>query len=392
MKMTGSWLAVGVVSLGSLALAEPAAGAPADPGEPVAAAPADAAPGLAEQLGVQIHGFGNRAYGVTNHYDVGAATPTGSVDNLAFSLALSAQPVERLTVAAQPFFAIRRGEREAVIDYAFAEVHVADWLRVRAGAVKQPFGIYTEVFDVGTLRPFAQLPLGLYSDVGLVAESHLGAGVTGTIESASGWGLQYDLYGGQLSLPSGNEAAGVVADAATGDEESVGLRNVVGGRLVVQTVIPQLRAGVSGYSGEHASQRHSGYGVHVDYTGDALWLRAEAARVDHESTLDTAYVELAYRVLESVQLAARVEGTRQSGLEAGLPASLSRDLEVAAGVSYWVGSAFVVRASYHYIRGNRFASPGAEALAERVAELGPGETLALHDTTHLATVGVAFSF
>jgi len=69
-------------------------------------------------------------------------------------------------------------------------------LKLRAGKVKQPFGISAEVFDVGTRRPFFELPQAVYGPIGLVGESYKGIGFTGSFDVQGGWGLAYDLYGG----------------------------------------------------------------------------------------------------------------------------------------------------------------------------------------------------
>jgi hypothetical protein len=47
-------------------------------------------------------------------------------------------------------------------DYGFAEWRFSDALRLHAGRMKHPFGIYSEIFDVGTLRPFYTLSQSVY--------------------------------------------------------------------------------------------------------------------------------------------------------------------------------------------------------------------------------------
>ena len=39
-----------------------------------------------------------------------------------------------------------------------------------------PFGNYTEIYDVGTLRPFYHLPQATYGPTGQIAESYDGIG------------------------------------------------------------------------------------------------------------------------------------------------------------------------------------------------------------------------
>lgn len=61
------------------------------------------------------------------------------------------------------------------------------------GKVNQPFGISTEVFDVGTLRPFQVLPQAFYGPVGLTSESYEGVGLTGSFPLLNSWHLSYDV-------------------------------------------------------------------------------------------------------------------------------------------------------------------------------------------------------
>lgn len=378
-----------------------------------AAAPGDAAPvdpmgaaiaALETQMRrVQIHGFGNWAYGITdsNYYAVG--TPDGSAENFVFSLALRAEPMEGLSIAAQPSYELENGDFEASIDYAFVEWALADALRLKAGAVKQPFGIYTEIFDVGTLRPFATLPQSIYAGMGVVSESYLGVAVAGGLHGASGWGIQYDLYGGALTVETGLDLDEVIA--ATGEEEELErrLRNVVGARLVLQTPLPALRLGVSGYTAERVEEedellegeeeRYSAAGAHLEYQGDALLVRIEYARLMSEETVDAAYAEIAYRILEPLQVGLRLEWVQEDSiLDLSVAPSLADHREAAVTVNYWLSRSFVVKLSYHYIDGNRLANPGEEELREEFAALAPGERLDLDEVTQLWALGVGFTF
>src|SRR6185295_6741622 len=89
---------------------------------------------------------------------------------------------------------------DILLDSSFAEWTLSDKLKLRAGKVPQPFGISAEVFDVGTLRPFLELPQAVYGPVGIVGESYTGVGLTGSLELKGGWSLSYDVFGGGQHL------------------------------------------------------------------------------------------------------------------------------------------------------------------------------------------------
>jgi len=161
------------------------------------AALAVAAPASAVEVGagqLSLNGFGSWGAGYTNRNAYQTGSMPGRWDNVAFALDVTAQPDERLTVAAQVFFqGGEAGDMMGRIDWAFASWRFSDAVTLRVGKVKQPFGIYGEIYDVGTLRPFQSLPAGLYGPADFVGESYLGAGLTGSFFSADGWGLGYDV-------------------------------------------------------------------------------------------------------------------------------------------------------------------------------------------------------
>src|SRR5512140_359509 len=110
---------------------------------------------------VEIHGFGDWAYGRTsgdtNFYLSGL--PGGNYRDVNLGLNVVAIVTDRLTIVGQSQWSDTEAQgSRTVLDYAFAEWKFSDRLSVRAGDVKQPFGISGEVSTVGTLRPFQRLP------------------------------------------------------------------------------------------------------------------------------------------------------------------------------------------------------------------------------------------
>ncbi len=60
------------------------------------------------------------------------------------------------------------------LDLAYVELTVIKDLRLRAGKIRNPLGLYTDIYKVGTLRPFYLLPNSYYR---LAPESYVGLGV-----------------------------------------------------------------------------------------------------------------------------------------------------------------------------------------------------------------------
>ncbi len=357
---------------------------------------------------VEIHGFGGWAYGNTDHLSYAVGTPDGKYDNAEFALNVSAHPSPRLSVVAQVFSRADNStadSQSARLDYAFAEWFVSDALKIRIGRVKHPFGLYGEIFDVGTLRPFYLLPQSIYGPNGFTAKAYNGVGLTGSHSFRSGWGIQYDLYGGEIE--GDFEVPGVLStDPSLFLEPKVSLgftvKDTIGGRFVVSTPIEGLSIGASAYQGDETlglsvavPETRQAYIGHAEYVNDRWTARTEWGTLENRNqfTEKGGYGELAYMMTEKWQLAVRGEdwtldfpGTDLSTLPSILP-QLMEHREAAVGVNYWFGPSFVVRLEVHQVKGNRFAfvdTPEAVAVALTTGKL--------EERSRLVVFGAQFSF
>jgi hypothetical protein len=263
--------------------------APDESAAPAVGEPAPPQPNAPEEAWtdrVELHGFGGWAYGRTdaNHYLNGAED--GDFTHAQIALSLAAHATERVEVFAQVEWLNGEDEVETEVDYAFAEIRSRGRLRWRLGQVKQPFGIYTEIFDVGTLRPFLDLPEAVYGPSGFAAESYRGVGLTGATGP-----VEYDLYAGglrtALEVPFDEAVAGVE------EAEEEDLRNVVGGRLVFNARGDALRLGLSAYTGEHDDGgSHSSVLAHAEWSTDRFTVRSEGGRHEDEGEhVESFYAE-----------------------------------------------------------------------------------------------------
>lgn len=359
-------------------------------------------PALAQDLSntVQIHGFGAWGYGNTNGNRYQLGSDEGNYGHSQFALALSANPVKKLNIFSQLFWGSTELGERAGFDYAFGQWEFSNAAKFRIGKVKQPFGIYTEIFDVGTVRPLFALPQGIYSPQGIVAKAYSGLGIAGSYFSSQGWGLQYDVYAGKLDLEVEHpwEALAVTEEETEEEREFDSVKDVVGGRLIFNTPLSGLSFGTSaysgtpeggGYGGGEKAPKHVAYGIQAEYLSDVLSLRTEFARhvEGDELTLSGAYVEVGYQVTQQWQIATRYDWSKvklgEMDLVSGAP-SLLRHKELAFGLNYWFSTEFVVKLAYHIIDGNRFALP--EELHEAIEDGG------LDSKTKLIQFGTQFSF
>jgi hypothetical protein len=337
---------------------------------------------------LSVSGFGEWGYGKTsndNFYLLGG--PDGEYENAEFGLTVTARPAPDVVVAGQVFW---ESGGEASLDWAFAEWRLHDLLRIRAGKVKNPLGLFMEVKQVGTLRPFFTLSQAFYGPTNFAAEAYLGAGITGEWQGASGWGVGYDAYGGALEIPSFEPGDAALASPAgpwvfEDHPERIELaRDVVGGRVSLLTPLEGLTVRVSAFTGtvteDDEDHRLAAFALSGEWVFDRLQVRGEWFRATEgsEETHLGGYAEVAWNVLPTLQLALRFDESHQ--LIDDVPDALAEHHETVLGISYWPSPNLVLRASYHRVEQNRFAVPASSPDGS------------LDAVTDLYLAGVQFSF
>jgi len=353
---------------------------------------------LGQQPTVELHGFGDWAYGRTNG-DTNfylSGLPRGNYQDVALGLNVVATVTDRLTIVGQSEWndSEAQGSR-AVLDYAFAEWKMSDRLAFRAGQVKQPFGISNEVSTVGTLRPFLRLPQAVYGPVGLVGLAYRGVGLTGSQALGKDWSVSYDIYAGGTIVEEYHAPEAVLlgepVERGSSEIETESTKDLYGGRLRIDPPLSGLRIGLSGYQGKtNDAVRRWVAGVDVEYLSDVWLVRCEYV---HETEIEEKrnngfYLEVAYRFDTHWQAAAQVGdfSSELAGVDASKAPSLLDHRELAVGLNYWFSPGLVLKLSYHHVDGNRFAGPEPENLLKTVAS---GK---LQTQTHLGLLGFQFSF
>jgi hypothetical protein len=286
-----------------------------------------------------------------------------------FDLMAIAKPTEDIVLSAQVGFepADLDAESGAELEWAFGEYRVSDLLRLRAGKVKQPFGNYAELQFVGVARPFYDLPTSVYGPANVTASSYSGVGVTGEWLAESGFGMQYDVYGGALALEAYEPwkvPNPLPLDFAGVEVEQEVVENLVGGRLSLATPW-EITLRLSGFGGkadkDEGDLTYFVYGASALHRGEKLWASIEAFQSverGFENQL-SAYAEAAYFVMPKAQVALRYEMTRldlEDEATANVRLGLRSHDEVAVGLNWWFTPQVVAKASVHQIWGNRFAS------------------------------------
>lgn len=367
---------------------------------------------------IEVHGYGGWSFGrTTDNVSTNFflfAHARGDYFHNEFALNLTAPLTDRVTIIAQPFWhsGHHANQTASGMDYVFGEYKWSDAVRLRVGNVKQPFGIYTEIFDVGTLRPFASLSQAVYGPSGMIGKSYSGIGLTGSLMPERAMSVDYDVYAGGLETLEDDTPLQVLAAGTVSNVSPTRtFRDVVGGRLIFRTPIDGLSFGTSAFTGTRpltkagklGEWRRSVVGAHMEMTNDSWWLRAEYANEAEQGAYRSqgGYGEAAYFLTDRWQLAGTYGrhyvnpvNTYISVANQALGASLLDHVDTGAGLNYWLTRNFVVKTSYHHVTGNRFSHPDANPVSATVPSRLQTITLgnALMKTTDAVLVSGHVSF
>jgi hypothetical protein len=184
----------GILPVAALALAVLAAGRPAGAVEL----------GLPGQFPpLQIHGFISQGFLLTSANDYLADSSRGSFEFSEVGLNVTLPATDRLTLGLQVFS--RKlgpiGDYRGVFDWYYLDYHWRDWLGIRAGRVKLPFGLYNESNDIDSARTAILLPQSIYPAQNrdfLLAQT--GVELYGYARLGPAGGLDYRLYAGTIFL------------------------------------------------------------------------------------------------------------------------------------------------------------------------------------------------
>jgi len=194
-------------------------------------------------LTVEMHGFVSQgAIKTTGNNYLVANSKRGSVEFAEIGANFSGQLTDRLRVGFQ-LFASKLGSNgnfNVKADWFNLDYRWRDWLGLRAGRVKLPFGLYNDTSDIDAARVPVLLPQSVYPLADrdfLLAQT--GLELYGFINLASAGALEYRLYGGTIYIPITGQPPGPYQITALNADY------VVGGRLFWDTPIDGLRVGAS---------------------------------------------------------------------------------------------------------------------------------------------------
>jgi hypothetical protein len=205
------------------------------------AAAADEGGGLLSDI--EVHGFVSQGFikSTENDYLV-PRSERGSFDLTEVGLNFTKPVTDRLRLGFQLFGGgfVTTGAYNAKLDWFYLDYHWRDWLGVRAGRVKLPFGLYNEVNDIDAARLPVLMPQSTYPNANrnfLLAQT--GFEVYGYLGLDAIGALEYRLYGGTILFDLTTPPNPVFTIT------SFDIAYMVGGRLLWEAPVDGLRMGGS---------------------------------------------------------------------------------------------------------------------------------------------------
>ncbi|HKE18010.1 MAG TPA: hypothetical protein VKB80_24205 [Kofleriaceae bacterium] len=194
---------------------------------------------------IAIHGFVSQGAFLSTDNDYLGHSERGSVEFLEAAVNVQTQLTDKLRVGAQLFTRDLGpiGNYAMVLDWAYLDYRWRDWLGLRAGRIKMPFGLYNEFADVDAARLPILLPQSVYSIVDrdfLLAQT--GTAIYGSTPLTVAGGIDYQAFGGTVFVDA-NSSALVVNGPV--ELDSVDTKYAAGGQLFWRAPLPGLRLGGS---------------------------------------------------------------------------------------------------------------------------------------------------
>jgi hypothetical protein len=191
---------------------------------------------------LQVHGFISQGFLLTSANDYLAHSSEGSFEFTEIGLNFTLPATDQLTLGVQIFSHALGpiGDYRATLDWYSVDYHWRDWLGIRAGRVKLPFGLYNDSSDIDSARTSVLLPQSIYPAQNrdfLLAQT--GGEVYGFKELGSAGAIDYRLYGGTIFLDTRTQPGSPFSVV------DLNVPFVTGGRLLWVPPIEGLRLGGS---------------------------------------------------------------------------------------------------------------------------------------------------
>jgi hypothetical protein len=190
----------------------------------------------------EVHGFASQGFLLTSDNNYLAKSERGSFEFSEAGINFTKPLGEKLRTGIQLFSRDLgpTGDYRIKLDWFYLDYRWRDWLGLRAGRVKLPFGLYNDTSDVDAAHSSALLPQSMYPAQNrdyLLAQT--GVELYGYVDLKSGGALDYRAYAGTIFLDPTTTPGSMV------EVLELTIPYVVGGRLMWEPPVEALRVGAS---------------------------------------------------------------------------------------------------------------------------------------------------
>jgi len=200
-----------------------------------------------EMAGVSIHGFASTGYLKSDHNNFLLSSEDGSFEFNEVGINFKTTITENMNVGLQlySFDLGDLGNNEIKLDWAFLDYEWKEWLGVRAGKVKAPYGLYNESQDYDMLRTAILLPNSVYNKYQReTIISIQGMTLYGKIPLSAAGKLQYDICLGTSEITNDGGLAKSLTTRGI-EFESGTMEYLAGSRLTWFTPLKGLKLAVN---------------------------------------------------------------------------------------------------------------------------------------------------
>jgi hypothetical protein len=199
----------------------------------------------ADDQGIQIHAFASEGGLLTTANNYLAFVDHGSLEFAEAGINFRKQLDDKLSAGVQLFGRDLGGtDLSAQLDWFGLDYHWRDWLGLRVGRVKIPFGLYNTALDIDAAQPVVLMPQSVYPIENrnfLLAQT--GVDLYGFYRLGDrGGAIAYEGYLGALAIPLQSSPAAVINDTH--------VPFVAGARLLYETPLDGLRVAASVLGGK----------------------------------------------------------------------------------------------------------------------------------------------
>lgn len=193
---------------------------------------------------IEIHGFASQGFMLTTGNDyIAGDTTNGSFRMSEVGLNVTKEVADKLRIGVQAFAQNfpPGGTFNLRADWFYVDYRGRDWLGVRFGRLKIPFGLYNDVNDIDSARVPILLPQSTYPIQGRqFLFSQTGFELYGFARSRAAGALEYRLYAGTIYIDPA-----IFVPPGSPVQLQLDIRYVLGGRLFWETPLEGLRIGAS---------------------------------------------------------------------------------------------------------------------------------------------------